>query len=99
MPYLITLGLAVGLWAAQDGLPPRAGKKPNPPEPPFAAELTKLKSELAKLEQEQRRGYAADLPEGEKLDRLVREYEALQRDGRPLVERALALVKPHAQDP
>lgn len=93
MTHLVTLVLAAGLGAAPDDRPPKAA------EPPFAKELAKLQSELRTFEQEQRKGYTADLPENEKLDRVVREYEAFRRDGRPLVERALALVAPHAKDP
>jgi hypothetical protein len=95
---LMTLNIATAmlLMACQDAKgPDQAGKA----DPPFLAEFAKIKAATEKLMQDVEKGYTDAKTEKEKEAFVQKATETFDREGTPFASKALALVKPHAQDP
>ena len=103
MRHLITLtlvcwGVACATRVAEaQGVPSAAELKEDAPA--FLAEFRKLKTAMDKLTQQTNKGFASVKTEAEKEALMVSALEVYRREGAPMAEKALALVKSHAKDP
>lgn len=98
--FLTTLTIAMAMLLMAGS--PQAAKGPEPAakaDPPFLAEFAKIKAATEKLMQDVEKGHTDAKTEEQKEAFVQKATETFNREGTPLAEKALALVRPHVQDP